>query len=134
MAIAAGKIEITQNVIELQQTLLSLQSENAELAEQNRDLKKKINELLDQMQLRENFSFDRNACWRGEGEDAEGPFCSRCLDADTKAIRMIQFRKGFATCPNCKNAVTLSTPTERSERSERTVRMRRPNWVDAWKG
>ena len=129
----AGKIEITQNVIELQQTLLSLQSENAELANENRDLKKKIRELIDQLRMGDEFYFERNAYWRGEGDQREGPFCSRCFDAEGKAIRMTQNSPGHGYCYNCKAGVLLETSAERSGRRERTVRPRRPGWVNSWK-
>jgi hypothetical protein len=107
IAIAGGKIELSQHVIELQHTLISLQAENAELAESNRDLKRKIHELLDQMRLSDEFYFDRNAYWRGEDDDREGPFCSRC-----------------------KSGIILSTS---AERRERIVRPRGPGWVNSWK-
>jgi hypothetical protein len=130
IAIAGGKIELTQNVIELQQTLLSLQAENAELSEANRDLRKKIQELIDLSALSEEFYFDRNAYYKGEGSERDGPFCSRCFDAEGKAIRLTQNQPKVGTCHNCKNAVRLDGPAVQAVRT--TVR-RRPDWVNGWR-
>jgi hypothetical protein len=130
IAIAGGKIELTQNVIELQQTLLSLQAENAELSEANRDLKKKIQELIDLSALSEEFYFDRNAYYKGEGAKRDGPFCSRCFDAEGKAIRLTQNMPGTGACHNCKNAVRLTGPVVRTPRK---TAGRRPDWVSGWR-
>jgi hypothetical protein len=126
----AGKIEITQHVISLQQTMMALQGEGAELAEQNRDLKTKIRELLDQLRMGDEFYFERNAYWRGEDAEREGPFCSRCLDADGKAVRLTQNAPGHGYCHNCKSGVLLESS---DERRERTVRPRPPGWVNSWR-
>jgi len=129
----AGRIEITQHVISLQQTMMALQAESAELAEQNHDLKTKIRELLDQLRMGDEFYFERNAYWRGEGDEREGPFCSRCFDAEGKAVRMTQNSPGHGYCYNCKAGILLESSNERRERRERTVRPRRPGWVNSWK-
>lgn len=127
----AGKIELIQQVIDLQQTLIALLAENTEMAGKNATLERKLADLSAVLEVKEAFVFDRNAYWRGEGDAPDGPFCSRCFDADNKAVRLTQNTKDVGVCPNCKNVVRLDGPREPRPPVRR--RMIHPGWVNGWR-
>lgn len=126
----SGKIELTQQVIELQQTLLALLAENAEAVGRNMELTKELDRLKQVLEKREAFEFDRNAYWRVEGDSRDGPFCSRCFDADSKAVRLTENTTNRGVCPNCKNRVMLDGPHDPKPAVQR--RMISPGWVNRW--
>lgn len=127
----SGKIELTQHVIELQQTLLALLAENTELAGSNAALHRRVAELTSLLEVKEAFVFDRNAYWRSGGESQDGPFCSRCFDAESKAVRLTQNTTGVGLCPNCKHRVSLEGPKDPKPPVQR--RMIHPGWVSGWR-
>jgi len=55
--------------------------------------------LQEQLALRAQLTFKRNAYWRGEN----GPFCSRCLDTEMKLVRLHQDGPDLTPyCPSCR--------------------------------
>jgi hypothetical protein len=127
----SGKIDLTQQVIDLHQTLIALLADNAELVSKNRDLQEHMAEISAVLEAREAFVFDRNAYWRSEGQTADGPFCSRCFDADSKAVRLTQNTKAIGVCPNCKRSVRLDGPREPRPPVQR--HMVHPGFVNSWR-
>ena len=115
----AGRIDLTQQVIDLQQTLLALIAENTEWVDKNRQLQQENHKLTEQISAHETLHYSQNAYWRGEGEQKEGPFCSRCLDVDLKAVRMTLNTVNVGLCPNCKTPVRLDGPAQ--PRQRRTI-------------
>ena len=96
------------------QLTLELQSNALELKEENYKLRRRIDELEHHINLVDDMSFDGKVYWRGEGEDRDGPFCQRCLDAEDRAIRL-QFREQTAQgyesrwyeCHSCQSHISL---------------------------
>lgn len=104
----AHKIEQYQQILDVQGEVLAMQGEVLALREENRVLKEK-------MATMEAMVFNRNCYWNKETD--EGPFCSRCLDVECKAVRMQPCGSdAFFNCPNCKNSNVLVYPEKRRER------------------
>lgn len=100
----ADKLEQYQQILDAQQQLLAMQEEIASLKAENSELRDKLSE-------RDSLIFEDNAYYKEvQGQEKEGPFCSKCYDSDSKLIRMRVYDVvgGWAFCPNCKK------PTPRS--------------------
>jgi hypothetical protein len=126
----AGKIDLTQQVIDLQQTLLALLAENAELTARTLELSRERDAARALLEVRDAFAFDQNAYWRIEAEVRDGPYCSRCFDAENKAVRLTQNTTNVGACPNCKHRVRLDGPRDPKPVVRR--RMIHPGWVNSW--
>lgn len=100
--------------IEASQLVLELQSMTLDLQEENFNLRRRIDELEQHINLVDDMVFDGKVYWRGEGDDRDGPFCQRCLDAEGRAIRL-QFREQTDTgydsrwyeCHSCQSHISL---------------------------
>ncbi|MFA5393697.1 MAG: hypothetical protein WC081_02780 [Candidatus Ratteibacteria bacterium] len=93
----AGKIELYQQILEVQNKLIEMQKKIIDLENKNRELK-------DELTLKKNLIFERNAYWVKRGNDEkDGPFCSHCYDDCNKLIRMRtgNYEFGWAYCPKC---------------------------------
>lgn len=96
------------------QLVLELQGMALELQEDNYKLRRRIDELEHHINLVDDMIFDGKVYWRGEGDDRDGPFCQRCLDAEGRAIRL-QFREDTAPgyesrwyeCHSCQSHISL---------------------------
>ncbi len=96
------------------QLVLELQSIALELQDENYKLRQRIDELQNHINLVDDMVFDGKVYWRGEGDDREGPYCQRCVDAEGRAIRL-QFREETAPgyesrwyeCHSCQSHIKL---------------------------
>jgi hypothetical protein len=79
---------------ELNKKLLDLQTELMALVDENTALKKRL-------EVSETLVFRANAYFRGD----DGPFCSRCWDADTRLVRLHKAADSYPQCPACKTTV-----------------------------
>lgn len=93
----AGKIELYGQILEVYEKLLEQQKRIADLEEENGNLKK-------QLEMEDALIFERNAYWIGGDDKKEGPFCTKCKDAEGKLIRMRvgKYHFGWALCPGCE--------------------------------
>ncbi|WP_418482687.1 hypothetical protein [Frisingicoccus sp.] len=102
MAQKADNIDLVKTILELQQKMLELQEENINLNEEKRKLESIISEI-------KTIEF-KDDCYYFDGD---GPYCSRCYDAEKKKIRMLKFDTQLGSiynrCPNCKNEVLKET-------------------------
>ena len=89
-------LDAQEAALELKEELLNVRAENIGLKEK--------------LTLRETMAFDRGAHWK-EGEHRDGPFCSRCLEADGKAIRLTPGYGQNHGCPECKNNFEVTSAT-----------------------
>lgn len=95
----AGKIEQYKQILETLEKLLQMQKKISELEEENKILK-------DQSKIKRNLTYENDAYWVGKNDNKEGPFCSKCWDADTKLVRMHYYEhSNIYNCPNCKNSI-----------------------------
>lgn len=83
--------------VDLVKRLVELQEQVYTVVVDNRDLKERVQNLLTQLATRDQLVFRKNSYWRQD----EGPFCSRCWDADSQLIRL-HTRQGYdPRCPKC---------------------------------
>jgi hypothetical protein len=106
-------IDLVKHVLALQQDVLSLVEENRALKNENRGLK-------EQAATREKLKFLQNSYWT---DDGDGPFCSRCWDAETKLVRLHKMRGASPSCPSCDRIAPDPNPP-RQAAVVRTVRPR----------
>jgi len=97
--------------IDLYRRMLELQTQVMALFEENRSLK-------EQLATRAQLKFKKNAYWMND----DGPFCSRCWDAESKLVRLHQQEGCVPRCPSCDHlAVDPDTrppkPIRRATRS-----------------
>jgi hypothetical protein len=82
--------------IDLMRQLLQLQNDIMQLTEENRSLRERLD-------IRGKLTFRENSYWDGN----EGPFCSRCADAEGKLIRLHKPSSMHRPrCPSCGNVAT----------------------------
>jgi hypothetical protein len=86
--------------IELIKTVLALQQDAVVLIEENHALKHEVRGLKETLAIREQLVFQHNAYFRG----ADGPFCSRCWDAEEKLVRLHRAMGYNPRCPSCGNS------------------------------
>ncbi len=92
----AGKIELYGEILQVYEKLLDQQKCIADLESENKELRQRL-------ELEESLLFERNAYWRLENDQKDGPFCSRCKDTENKLVRMRvdKYTFGWAFCPGC---------------------------------
>lgn len=89
--------------IELYGKILELQSQIMGLLEENRDLKEQLRELRDNSDFRTSLVFEGN-CYVRDTEAGREHYCSKCLDAEGKAIRLQRLDRGLLYCPSCQRS------------------------------
>jgi len=92
----AGKIEQYQQILDAQQKMLEMQSQIADLTAENKQLKAVLT-------TKESLVFENNAYWSQNDDTKDGPFCSRCWDVASNAVRLKpSINNGaFSSCPEC---------------------------------
>jgi hypothetical protein len=96
-------VKVGQNLqdIELFKKIVALQGEVFELDAANRELKKRVAELEEAAALRAKLTFEKNLYWLKDGNNIEGPFCTRCYDKESAVRRMISDSGRAFACPTC---------------------------------
>jgi len=85
--------EVAQSVVEAQGLIADARVALADAQEEIAGYRKQVADLRD---VKENFEFRDNMCWR-KGTN-EGPYCPTCLQADGKAVRLIDYDDHYH-CP-----------------------------------
>jgi regulator of replication initiation timing len=83
-------MDLVKRLVELQEQVYDVVTENRDLKEQNRTLQETLT-------TREQLTFRKNSYWNGQ----EGPFCSRCWDADGQLVRLHTQQGFYPRCPKC---------------------------------
>lgn len=95
-----GIVEVKEQLLAAKEALLNGREETVTLKEENRELKERIAELEKQS--------EEKLVLKGVGgyytEDGDGPFCTRCYDAEKKKIRMSKLGP-INRCGQCNNQV-----------------------------
>ena len=100
----------TSNLIaDLNIALADLKMKFAELQEENLRLKNELNEAHTQADIRGMVTLRNGLYYLKQPVDdrPEGPYCTRCLDVEGKAVLVAQLARTFHAiakyqCPNCK--------------------------------
>lgn len=102
------------DTVSANQLILELQSTALELQEENYSLRRRIDELEHHINLVDDMTFDGKAYWRGVGDDRDGPFCQRCLDAEGRAIRLqlgedkaSGYESRWYECHSCQSRIRI---------------------------
>ena len=89
---------------EANRAMATIRMEGAKLAEENARLREENIALRESLRNRQAMTFRENAYWIEQDGRRDGPFCPRCLDADGKAVRMMD-RGHDWKCSNCPTVV-----------------------------
>lgn len=94
----SDNIQLYKSILDAYNAAIELMGENAELKERIKELEKQ--NVTDGM-----LEFNNNAYWiKKEDGIVDGPFCSRCWDADKTLVRMhVSTPDKKAKCANCKS-------------------------------
>ena len=87
-------MELVKRLVELQEQVYAVVTENRDLKEQNRSLQEKLS-------IRQSVDFRKNSYFKGD----DGPFCSRCYDAEGVLVRLHQQQGWKPKCPKCDTVV-----------------------------
>ncbi|MBN1847706.1 MAG: hypothetical protein JW932_03895 [Deltaproteobacteria bacterium] len=95
--------KIMELVINVETSLLEFQSEFDRLRERTALLEKENEALKMQKEISRNLSYEKGVYFNTIHGDREGPFCTRCWDADYKLVRLAVQKSGIAQCPECRS-------------------------------
>jgi len=105
----AGKIEQYRQILDALQKLLEMQKKIEELETENKKLK-------EEFEVKETLIPEGNVYWVSNGENKNGPYCTRCWDVDHKLVRLhAGMVSGRLYCPNCDKTakagqISISSP------------------------
>ena len=98
----ACKIEQYRQILYAQEKMLEMQKKIGDLEKENTDLK-------DKLKTKGNLRLENHAYWMIDNGD--GPFCTRCWDAENKMIRLHPTgNPAFYNCPSCKCGSVRAKP------------------------
>jgi len=91
-------LDAQEHALSLKEDVLALRAENLALKEQ--------------LAAKSTVKFDGGGYWSTTGDGhRDGPFCSRCYDAEAKLVRLQPTREYWHQCPNCgKSCEVMSAP------------------------
>ena len=99
-----GKIEQYQQILKTMQNLLDMQKKLQRLEKENTNLKEKL-------EIKKELKHKNHAYWIDKEGSLDGPFCSRCWDADKQLIRLHPCgNPAYYSCPNCKAGSVMVKP------------------------
>ncbi len=105
---SVGQLVQQYGNMELHEKIMDLRGEVMELVEENRELKKEVESLKEKLQVKESLKFENNVYWKEIPGGREGPFCSKCWDADKLLVHMlITSDPRYAECPKCQAPVQV---------------------------
>ena len=87
--------------IELNQKVLELQSQVMELLSENHQLRSQVRELAERAQVMDQLVFDDNLYWLEQGDERDGPFCTKCWDVGNNLVRLHTQGRSLL-CPECR--------------------------------
>jgi hypothetical protein len=92
----------------LKNAVLDYRSSVMDMAEENAKLREQIQAHRKREIAKEEFLFERNACWRlTEDGGKEGAYCPACLESADRAIHLTMTATGLR-CPYCDTPYTIA--------------------------
>jgi len=91
------------NRMDLYRKLVEVNQEVVTLAGQKVQLHQKVLALEEELRLRDELVWRDNAYWKKD-EPSDGPYCPKCRDGNSKAVRMMDLGHVWR-CPVCTTAV-----------------------------
>jgi hypothetical protein len=94
-------LEAQERIMKLREAALDLQAENLQLRE-------RVETMERELRLRAEVEWDGVAYWRKKDDGTkDGPFCQRCMDVDSKLVRMHETEGNqslFWHCVACRSS------------------------------
>lgn len=88
-----------------------LYKENLQLKEENFNIKRKLGDLQKLEDIKRKIIHEDNHYFIEEKDNKDGPYCTKCLDADNKLIRLHKedYDNGvqYFKCPNCNTNTSV---------------------------
>ena len=106
LAKKAGDNEVLEILLDAQEQALDLRDEVLSLRTERQELRAENAQLREALKLQGTVKYDDGAYWT-ENEERDGPFCTKCWDADERLIRMKHTYHEWFECPNCKTACQI---------------------------
>ena len=106
LAAATKKLKdrkIMELVINLETSLLEFHSDYERLRERVGLLESENEALKTQKEISRSLDYELGVYFTEMSGEREGPFCTRCWDADNKLVRLAVQKTGIAQCPECKS-------------------------------
>lgn len=108
----AAMVEVVKQAIELAQKsndapvlekLFDARQLSLDLQEENHSLRKENQKLKDIQEIKKKVYLKCNSYWMliKNGEEEDGPFCTICLDAKDRLVRLTQRFSSYYECFNC---------------------------------
>ncbi|EOX4815521.1 hypothetical protein [Vibrio parahaemolyticus] len=95
------------STVEAQEKIMELREAAIELQEENLALREELAKLRAEMKRKQELVFRNGVYYLPNGDHEDGPFCSKCHDADGKQIRLHEFNHYLAgeqwVCKNCNS-------------------------------
>jgi|WetSurMetagenome_2_1015567.scaffolds.fasta_scaffold31057_4 hypothetical protein len=113
--------EVNDLIILLQNSILDVQTgwlqAQGQIAALTTDISNLKRQLADLQDLKDNYEFRDNMCWRkGSGE---GPFCPTCLQGDHKAVNLIDCFGHYECRTHKQNYLTAAQQKEATKSLKR---------------
>ncbi|EKJ5004583.1 hypothetical protein IHQ33_05540 [Enterococcus faecalis] len=124
MFIDAKNLASGANDLQLKSILLDIQGKVYELQEENRELRNQINDLKQADIIKSDLIWSGNVYFY----HGDGPYCTNCMDSDSKLIRTALSRINYseyakAECPRCDNVVrTAIKVTDKTEEIDKKIK------------
>ena len=96
---AEAKLKFADLISALADTKIEI----SKLIEALDEKKQEIRELKRSIDVKEKIFVKENLYWLPSDSCNDGPFCTQCLDNNSKLIRLKPIVKGHWSCPTCKN-------------------------------
>jgi len=102
--------------MDLYKKILEIQAQALDLMENNLRFKKENQALREELEISGKLVCEKDAYWSSTDDKKDGPFCTRCWDADRKLVRLHKLtgNQAYSKCPNCAaNPIKLNPEMER---------------------
>jgi hypothetical protein len=94
-------LEVQGQLIAAREKIVTAQVQMIELQQRNRPLRDEVARLRAMGAVRTRIVYGGNAYYLGDGCDADGPYCARCLDDDDRLVRLRDRGEGAFYCQQC---------------------------------
>jgi hypothetical protein len=110
LAQAYGKIDLYRMAVDLQSQVTDLAAQNFDLKMALTESRQQVVDLQDKLKLKGQVEFQNGVYYRKKDDGTrDGPFCTRCWDADQLLIR-VDRNDRFYHCRNCDPNMTVKPP------------------------
>lgn len=118
------KAETKLKLAELIGALADAKLEGVELQQTLGEKDARIQELENQLQVREQLTWRHPSYWLQTPGGTDGPFCQQCYDTSHKLVRLQGDGDGYWECKACKNGYSEQ---ERRDREDAAIRQHKRN-------